>query len=158
MLRSLFPWATAVNPPRALYAATGVSRRRLRIPLLSLSLLFLGLSAERCWICSLRESIPSESGFPLATQQDWLRIHRKGGYTFAICSRAPPPRAPDCRSRDQCRMAPLNLKLVSPVKLFESSFAAGTIFAVTSVCVLLNLAVVGMRAYAFHSESATTAH
>ncbi|GAA5879104.1 hypothetical protein JCM3774_005572 [Rhodotorula dairenensis] len=47
-------------------------------------------------------------------------------------------------------MAPLHLKFVSPVKLFESSFAAGTIFTITCVCVLLDLAVIGMRAYAFH--------
>ncbi|KWU41450.1 hypothetical protein RHOSPDRAFT_7835, partial [Rhodotorula sp. JG-1b] len=42
------------------------------------------------------------------------------------------------------------IPLVSPVKLFESSFAAGTIFAFASACTLLNLAVIGMRAYAFH--------
>ncbi|GAA5979315.1 hypothetical protein JCM10908_002876 [Rhodotorula pacifica] len=45
-------------------------------------------------------------------------------------------------------MAPL--KIVSPVKLFESSFAAGTIFALACACALLDLGVIGMRAYAFH--------
>ncbi|POY70757.1 hypothetical protein BMF94_6167 [Rhodotorula taiwanensis] len=40
--------------------------------------------------------------------------------------------------------------LVSPIKLFESSFAAGTIFALALVCALLDLAIVGMRSYAFH--------
>lgn len=44
------------------------------------------------------------------------------------------------------------LQLVSPVKLFESSFAAGTIFAFACACTLLNLAVIGMRAYAFHGK------
>ncbi|KAG0655809.1 hypothetical protein C6P46_000705 [Rhodotorula mucilaginosa] len=46
-------------------------------------------------------------------------------------------------------------QLVSPVKLLESSFAAGTIFAFACACTLLNLAVIGMRAYAFHEAWST---
>lgn len=40
--------------------------------------------------------------------------------------------------------------LLSPIKLFESSFTAGTIFALALACLMLDLAIIGMRAYAFH--------
>lgn len=44
----------------------------------------------------------------------------------------------------------VKLMLISPRKLFEQSFLAGTIFAVAALTLLVDLAIIALRGYAFN--------
>ncbi|BGO89070.1 hypothetical protein NBRC10512_007260 [Rhodotorula toruloides] len=50
----------------------------------------------------------------------------------------------------------VKLMLISPRKLFEQSFLAGTIFAVAALTLLVDLAIIALRGYAFNLVSGWT--